>query len=92
MTWGEHPDKSYPTTLKDCFALAGKTRKGGGDNDRHGIIVLYLEGMPLEGGAAGQKGDFHDLCCCRSGSTVGTAVQIHSPAVFGMKSTHFWML
>ena len=56
MTWGEHPDKSYPTTLKDCFALAGKTRKGGGDNDRHGIIVLYLEGMPLEGGQLGKRG------------------------------------
>lgn len=51
LTWGEDPNKSYPTTLKECFALAGKTPKGGWDDTGerfadysvHTLKFFYLE-------------------------------------------------
>jgi len=51
LTWGKDPNKSYPTTLKECFALAGKTPKGGWDDNGerfadysvHTLKFFYLE-------------------------------------------------
>lgn len=51
MTWEENPNKSYPTTLEKCFTLAGKTPKGGWDDNGerfadysvHTLKFFYLE-------------------------------------------------
>lgn len=51
LTWGEDPNKSYPTTLKKCFDLAGKSPKGGWDDTGerfadysvHTLKFFYLE-------------------------------------------------